>query len=212
VQYVGACIWHPPDDPETTSRLDALPAERPWVHVTESTLHYGDPFILRAAAQGLAQSAVEVVLTTGRQRDPEELGLGPLAPNLHLLRWVSHGELLPRCAAVVTAGGTATVVGALRAGVPLVVVPTRWDKPDNARRVVEAGVGVRLKPGECTPDRLRAAVEQVLEDDTYRDNARRVAEAFARAPGPPRAAELLEGLVVAEVSASPGLRTVGEVR
>ena len=96
VRYVGACIWHPPDDPETAGRLDALPDDRPWVHVTESTLHYGDPVILRAAAQGLARSPVEVILTTGRQRDPDELGLGPLAPNVQLLRWVSHSELLPR--------------------------------------------------------------------------------------------------------------------
>jgi MGT family glycosyltransferase len=198
VQYLGACIWHPPDDPDTTARLDELPADRPWVHVTESTLHYGDPFILRAAAKGLARSSFEVILTTGRQRDPDQIGLGPLAPNVHLVRWASHRTLLPRCAAVVTAGGTATVVGALRAGVPLVVVPTRWDKPDNARRVVEAGVGVRLRPRECTPDKLRSAVEQVLEDRKYRTNARRIAEAFARAPGAPRAAELLDALVVRE--------------
>ena len=44
-----------------------------------------------------------------------------------------------------TTGGPATIMAALRAGVPLVVVPTTWDKPDNARRVVEAGVGVRLR-------------------------------------------------------------------
>ena len=72
----------------------------------------------------------------------------PLAPNVHLTRWLSHGELLPRCAAMVTAGGTATILSSLRAGVPLVVVPTTWDKPDNARRVVEAGVGVRLAAEE----------------------------------------------------------------
>jgi MGT family glycosyltransferase len=207
VQYVGACIWHPPDDPETDGWLDTLRTDRPWVHVTESTLHYGDPFILRAAVQGLARSRMEVILTTGRQRDPEELALGSLAPNVHLARWLSHSELLPRCAAVVTAGGTATIVGALKAGVPLVVVPTRWDKPDNARRVVEAEVGVRLAPRRCTPERLRAAVEHVLREPRYRANARRMAEAFARAPGPPRAAELLEALALSEAESSQRVRT-----
>ena len=34
--------------------LDAIPTERPWVHVTESTLAYGDPFLLRAAIEALA--------------------------------------------------------------------------------------------------------------------------------------------------------------
>jgi MGT family glycosyltransferase len=194
VHYLGACIWRPPPNAETSAWLDAIPAERPWVHATEATLHYGDPFILRAAVQGLADAPVEVIMTTGRQRDPEELDLGPLAPNMHLTRWLSHGELMPRCEVMVTAGGTSTILSSLQAGVPLVVVPTNWDKPDNARRIVEAGVGVSLAPKKCTPEGLRAAVEEVLGDPSYRENAGRVAELLASAPGPPRAAELLEEL------------------
>jgi len=204
VHYVGACIWRPPPSAETAAWLGAIPADRPWVHVTEATLHYGDPFILRAAARGLASAQVEAILTTGRQREPEALGLGPLAPNIHLAQWLSHGELLSRCAVMVSAGGTSTILSALQAGVPLVVVPTNWDKPDNARRVVEAGVGIRLAPRNCTADALRAAVQKVLSEPLYRRNAQRIAEALARAPGPRGAAELLEGLARAgAASASP---------
>jgi MGT family glycosyltransferase len=206
VHYLGACIWRPKPDPETEAWLDAIPAERPWVHVTEATLHYGDPFILRAAAQGLADAPVEAILTTGRQRDPDALDLGPLGPNIHLARWLSHAELMPRCAAMVTAGGTSTILSALQAGVPLVVVPTNWDKPDNARRVVEAGVGVKLAPKKCTPETLRAAVDEVLSDPSYRENARRIADLLAGAPGAPHAAELLEQL--AEASSAESVPTV----
>ena len=52
----------------------------------------------------------------------------------------------------------------------------------------------RLAPKKCTPDGLRAAVEEVLGDPKYRANAKRVAERLARAPGPARAAELVEQL------------------
>ena len=55
-------------------------------------------------------------------------------------------------------------MAALRAGVPLVIVPTTWDKPDNALRIVEAGVGVRLAPRPLHAQTLRAAVERVLAD------------------------------------------------
>jgi MGT family glycosyltransferase len=192
VHYVGPCLWHPPEQFGSAAWLDALPAERPWVLVTEGTLHAGDPFILRAAARGLARQPVEAILTTGGQRDPQALGLGELATNVHLTGWINHPDLLPRCAAVVTAGGAATIISALQAGVPLVVVPTTWDKPDNARRVTEAGVGVRLSPRRCTPNALRAAVEHVLNEPAYRTNARRIADRLAEAPGPARAAELLE--------------------
>jgi UDP:flavonoid glycosyltransferase YjiC (YdhE family) len=60
--------------------------------------------------------------------------------------------------------------------------------------VVEAGAGLRIAPNRCTPERLRAAVERVMNEPSFRDNARRLAGAFARSGGPARAAQLLEGL------------------
>jgi UDP:flavonoid glycosyltransferase YjiC (YdhE family) len=194
VHYVGACVWNKPPEGAAPRWLDELPTDRPWVHVTEGTAHYQDPFVLRAAARGLANKPVEVILTTGPQRDPSEVDLGTRAPNLRLEQWVSHGVLVPRCAALVTTGGAGTVMTALQAGVPLVIVPTRWDKPDNAQRVVEAGAGLRLAPRHCTPEGLRTAVERVLSEPAFRDNARRLARRLAEAPGPAGAAELLESL------------------
>ena len=98
VRYVGPLQWHPPEPADTVAWLGSLPASRPWVHVTEGTSHYQDPFVLRAAAAGLAGAPVEAILTTGRDRDPAALGL-PTAPNVHVTEWLSHDELLPRCAA-----------------------------------------------------------------------------------------------------------------
>jgi MGT family glycosyltransferase len=197
VHYVGPCIWNPP--PRADAWLARVPTSRPWVHVTEGTLSYAEPFVLKAAAAGLRD--VEVIATSGPQRSLRF----ETPSNVHLTDWISHAELLPRCAAVVTQGGAGTIITALRAGVPLVVVPTVWDKPDNARRVVEAGAGVRLSPRRCTPERLRTAVERVLRDPCYRANARRLAERMAETPGPPGAAELLERLAPAEAR-EPGRR------
>lgn len=194
VHYVGPCVWDPPAGQQESDWLSTVPGDRPWVHVTEGTSHQQDPFLLRSALSGLAGEPVRVIATTGRRRDPGELRLGELAPNVHLTQWVSHRQLLPRCSALVTTGGSATIMAGLQAGVPVVVVPTTWDKPDNARRVVEAGVGVRLRPGRCTPARLRAAVRSLLADPRYARRARQVAARLAAAPGATRSAELLEGL------------------
>jgi N-glycosyltransferase StaG len=200
VHYVGNCIWYP-QRPGTAEWLDAIPASRPWVHVTESTLAYGDPFLLRTAIYALADEPVELIVTTGEQRAQRSLGVGRLPRNVHVAPWVSHGELLPRCSAVVTVGGKATILAAMEAGVPLVLVPTTWDKPDNARRVTETGAGVRLAARKCTPETLRTAVRQVLGTPVYRNAARRIAARLAAAPGPPRAAELLERLASNSVPA-----------
>ena len=194
VHYVGFCQWHPPDQPGSAEWLDQLPNERPWVHVTEGTSRFEQPFLLRAGAQGLARAPVEVVMTTGRGLHARD-AIGPAdAPNLHVIDWLSHDVLLPKCAAIVTTGGMGTVMAALRAGIPLVVVPSGWDKPANAKRVVDAGVGVELSPRQCEPEALRAAVEDVLGDERYRRNAMRAAKLLAAAPGPAGAAELIENL------------------
>ena len=201
VHYVGACLWAKPSHEKPADWMAQLPTDQPWVHASEGTVHVQSPFVLTAAAQGLANLPMQVILTTGGNREPEELDLGPIAPNVRVVRWVSHTELLPRLAVMITTGGSATVQSTLRAGVPLIIVPTEWDKPDIARRVVETGAGLRLLPKDCTPARLRAAVEQVLTVPSFRQNAQRMAAAFARYGGPQAAADLLEGLAGVRPSA-----------
>uniref|UniRef100_Q026U8 Glycosyltransferase, MGT family n=1 Tax=Solibacter usitatus (strain Ellin6076) TaxID=234267 RepID=Q026U8_SOLUE len=194
VHYIGPCVWTKPVGAPPPEWLNQLPTDRPWVHATEGTAQYQEPFLLRATAQALAGLPMEVILTTGQNRDPATLGLDPLPANVRVERWLSHESLLPRCAAIVTTGGPATVMAALKAGVPLVMVPTFWEKNDNAQRVVEAGVGLRLAPRRCSPDRVRAAVMRLLEEPHFRENARRIAQRLSEASGARGAAQLLENL------------------
>jgi MGT family glycosyltransferase len=194
VHYIGAPVWNKPRDEPPPRWLERLPRDQPWVHVTEGTMHSMEPLVLRAAAQGLANLPMQVIMTTGRNRDPSKLDLGPPAPNVHVERWVAHTDLLPHAQVMVTTGGGGTVLAGLQAGVPMVVVPTQWDKPENAQRVVEAGLGLRLEPDRCTPRRMREAVEVVLSDDSFRENARTMAATVARYGGAEQAARLVCGL------------------
>ena len=200
VRYVGPLLWHPPDPPGAAAWLDTLPADRPWVHVTEGTSHHQDPFLLRAAAAGLAGAPYETILSTGRLRAGS---ISTQAPNVHARDWLAHDTLLPRCSALVTTGGAGTTMAGLRAAVPLVLVPTSWDKPDIALRMVEAGVAVRIPPRRCTPQALRAAVDEVLGDPRYRANARRIAEKLVAAPGAAGAADHIEALAAGVLPATP---------
>jgi MGT family glycosyltransferase len=194
----GAGLWDKPKHEQSSDWLKQLPKDQPWVHASEGTEHVQEPFVLRAAAQGLANLPMQVILTTGGNREPKDLDLGPLAPNVHLVRWVSHTELLPQLDLMITTGGSATVQTTLRAGVPMIVVPTEWDKPDIARRVMETGAGTRLLPKDCTPDKLRALVQDVLKTPSYKNHAKRMAGVFAQYGGPLAATKLLEGLAGAK--------------
>lgn len=197
VQYVGPLFRKIPPSEKPPPWLVELSHERPWVYATEGTIHVRDPIILRAAAQGLAGLPLEVILITGDDRDPAELNLGVTSPNVHVERWVSYPDVLPHTSVVITSGGPGSVLGALCSGVPVVVVPTEWDKPDIAQRVVDSGAGLCIAPRQCTAKNLRAAVERLLGEESFHRNARRLGQILNNCGGPPKAAQLLEKLVLA---------------
>jgi UDP:flavonoid glycosyltransferase YjiC (YdhE family) len=94
---------------------------------------------------------------------------------------------------VVTHGGHGTVMKALAAGVPLVVLPMGRDQLEVAARVVAAGAGVRLKPS-AAPAKVAAAVRTLLDDEKYRKSAQRLAAAIAEETAVDRALAELEDL------------------
>ncbi len=199
VHYIGPCLWTDRHQ-ATTEALRQISHDRPWVHVTEGTVHVQAPVVLKAAAQGLANLPMEVIMTTGGNREPEEVDIGERAPNIHLLRWVSHSELLPQTSVLVTTGGAGSVMAGLNLGIPMVAVPTEWDKPEVAQRLVQTGAGVQIPPRKLTPKRLREAVELVLRDPSFRKNAQRIQGSFQRYGGPGDAVKLLEELVASSAS------------
>ena len=71
-------------------------------------------------------------------------------------------------------GGSGTTLGALAAGLPLVIVPLFADQPANAKRVAEVGAGLvveplregatRALPSSIDPGALRDAILAGLQD------------------------------------------------
>lgn len=84
--------------------------------------------------------------------------------------WVRSGpgkqdELLRQSSVLVCGGGHGMLVKALRAGVPVVVVPGGGDQWEMACRVARQGSGVIVRPS--TVDGLRDAVTRVLGDPGF---------------------------------------------
>ena len=82
---------------------------------------------------------------------------------------------------------------ALAAGVPMVCMPMGRDQDDTAARVVHAGAGLRIKP-KSSAETIARAVTRVLEDDRFRANARRLADAMAGEQRNIDVAAALEGM------------------
>lgn len=194
VAYVGACIWDGGKNPEIPDWLENLDGNLPVVHVTEGTISTGEPTLLRTAVAALSGLPMHTILTTGRHRKPDEIHLGERGPNIRVEQFVPHKYLFEKTDVVVTTGGAGTVLTSLVAGVPLVIVPTAWELPENAQRVAESGAGLRIDPRACTPERLRQAVKTVLTNPRFRENAHRIGKHLQDQGGPDRACQLIEQL------------------
>jgi MGT family glycosyltransferase len=148
---------------------------RPLVLVSLSSTVMRQEGLLQRAADALGRLPVHALVTTGPALDPAVIK----APqNVSVRQWARHADVLPYCSAVVTHGGHGTVIKALAAGVPLVIVPLGRDQPDNAARVVHAGAGVRVRKNASTAA-LQATIARVLDDHRYRAAARRMAAILA---------------------------------
>jgi len=176
------------DDPDWAGEPALPPGDQPLVLVGLSSTYQQQEAILRRIAGALGELPVRGLVTTGPTVAPFAA-----ATNVTVVDAAPHAAVLPHTEVVVTHGGHGTVMKALAAGVPLVVLPMGRDQPENAARVVAAGAGVRLRQGS-SPSRIAAAVRRVLEDVSYRASARRLAAAIAEETTDDRAASELEQL------------------
>ena len=176
----AAAAWLPPNDD-------------PLVYLTFGTAapQMGFfPDLYRAAIDALAPLPINLLVTTGRDRDPAALGSVPA--NVRVERWLPQTDVLRHARAMVCHGGTGTVRGALAQGVPVAVLPMFADQPHNAARVAEIGAGLVIEPGLAG---LAEAVQALLAGDRYAAGAAQVAAEIRALPTVDTAVGVLEQLL-----------------
>lgn len=150
-----------------------MPPMRPWFDIV---------------AEVLGALPVDAVFTVGHDLDPAQLAA---APNVRIETWAEHAEVLSRAAVIVHHGGSGTVLDALAAGVPQVIVPLFADQGANGAVVMKAGLGTALVdsggaafhvPQDGEVDRLRTLVAETMASDTVRDRAVEVAAEMSSLP------------------------------
>jgi UDP:flavonoid glycosyltransferase YjiC (YdhE family) len=177
------------DPPEWLDQLDSQSV----VYVTMGTVWNRNPDVFRVVIEALRDDDITLVVTVGRQNDPASLG--PQPGNVLVQRYVPQGVVLPRCDAIVTHGGSGTVLGALACGVPLLVLPQGADQYSNAERVVAAGAGRQLLKDELTVDAVRDSVRALLRDQSYRRCAERIQTEIHDMPDARDALTRIEALI-----------------
>jgi hypothetical protein len=175
---------------------EALPGERlPWddatiaalpypktVHLTLGTLFHGATGVFETALEGLRELPVNVLVTVGPGSDPGRLG--PQPPQVLVADFAPHSLLLPLCSALITQGGAGTILAALCHGLPHLILPQGADQFLNGATAERAGVAITLPPQHVSPESIRTAAKQLLNQADFTQNARKIQAEIDAMPSP----------------------------
>lgn len=157
----------------------ALDPHRPLVFVSLGTANAdaGERFLVETVEALRHRPGLQAVVV-----DPTGAVLD--APKQVIVRErVAQLAVLARANVVVCHAGHNTVCEALHNGVPLVVAPIRDDQPIIADQVIRAGAAVRLRFDHARAEQIGSAIDTVLAEPGYRNNAQRVQRSFQAAGG-----------------------------
>src|SRR4051794_26852211 len=182
-------------DTDGTARADLPSDARRRVVVTLGTVNSGRHDVLRPIIDGAVAAGAQVVVALGD--DPASLG--PVPDGVVVRPYLPMSRLVATADVVASHGGSGTMLAALAAGRPLVIVPLAADQPENADRCAAIGVAVVVEPETLSADAVRTAIETIVEDAAYRRRASDVAAEIAAMPGPEAAVARLERIAAGQV-------------
>lgn len=190
VRYVGPAL----EDP-LWAEDKPLPFQRhpthPLVVVSLSSTFQNQRALLQCIINAVRGKPVQCLVTLGPAMAKETFEHGD---NVVLCAGIAHSQVFPHASAVITHAGHGTVMKALSFGVPMVCLPMGRDQNDNAALVQHHGAGLKLSRS-ASAKRIFQALQRVLTDEHFRDNALRLQIAVQEEARSSLAQESLEQLL-----------------
>jgi MGT family glycosyltransferase len=139
---------------------DALAAGHgPLIYFSLGSLGSADVALMQRVISCLAATPYRYIVSKGPLHEEIEL-----APNMAGAEFLPQTAVIPLCQLVITHGGNNTITECLHYGKPMVVLPLFWDQHDNAQRMHELGLGIRLDTYQFTDTQMHSALDRLLID------------------------------------------------
>ncbi|HWG65166.1 MAG TPA: nucleotide disphospho-sugar-binding domain-containing protein [Streptosporangiaceae bacterium] len=159
----------------------------PLVYFSLGSLGSADVSLMRRVIGCLAATPCRYIVSMGPLHADLEL-----APNMWGAEFVPQASVLPLVDLVITHGGNNTTTECLHFGKPMIVAPLFWDQHDNAQRMAELGLGVRLDTYRFSDGDMHSALKRLLGDEALAARLARGAGQIQARQGLRRAADLIE--------------------
>lgn len=163
------------------------PADSGLVYLSLGSLGGADVELMQRLIDILAETRHRFIVSMGPRADAIRL-----ADNMVGAATLPQTKVIPTVDLVITHGGNNTTTEALHFGKPMVLLPLFWDQYDNAQRMDELGLGIRLATYDCTPEELTGAVDRLLADTELRERLAATGATIRERDGLTRGADIIE--------------------
>ncbi len=162
---------------------------KPLIYASLGTLQNHNWGIFHSIAEACLDIDAQLVISLGNPN--ADLSKANFPGNPLVLAFPPHQQLINRADLVITHAGS-TAVSCLSSGVPMVAIPITTDQPGMAARIARASACEVIPVEKLNVPGLNAAINKVLHDRTYRDNAEKLRVAIQEAGGVDYAANVVE--------------------
>jgi len=182
--FVGPSIR--PISEEVEKKRDIL------VYISMGTVVNDSLQFYRNCIEALEDSDYQVILSIGNLINKDDLG--ELPENISAESFVDQIAVLNKADVFLSHCGMNNVNESLYYSVPLVTYPQTPEQLGVAARVEQLGAGIRLKNADA--ESIRKAIEDVLTNTDYKEQATRISDGFKKCTGACGAADKIEKIVL----------------
>jgi MGT family glycosyltransferase len=192
VQPLGSS-WHRLDSSvRQTDEKFVLPKaiatlDGPLIYFSLGSLGSADVPLMQRVIGCLSATPYRYVVSKGPLHSEIEL-----AANMAGAEFLPQTSVIPLCDLVITHGGNNTITECLHFGKPAIVLPLFWDQHDNAQRMDELGLGIRLDTYRFTDTEMHDALGRLLNDSALRARLAGAMATIQQRDGVGKAANLIE--------------------
>jgi MGT family glycosyltransferase len=185
--------WHRLDSSvRETDEEFAVPAELAGgdgalIYFSLGSLGSADVDLMHRVIECLAATSHRYIVSKGPLHTEIEL-----PPNMWGTEFLPQTSVIPQADLVITHGGNNTTTECLHFGKPMILLPLFWDQYDNAQRMHELGLGVRLDTYRFTDGEMTAALGRLLADQSRHARLARAAAQIQGRHGLRKAADLIQ--------------------
>ena len=161
------------------------------IYIALGTVDTRHPGFYRDCVEAFRDSDHQVIIAGGNKIDISQIGDVP--DHIKIYTFVDQVAVLRKADAFITHCGMNSASEGLYNGVPLVLFPQTTEQGGVANRVEELGAGKRLESG--SPEAIRQAVDDILSNNHFRENAEKIAASLRACTGAAGAADAIENLI-----------------